>query len=60
MFYEVKVLDPKGKLIKKIPGKELNKRYWKGFFESTSKIARKKPGRKVKKADAILGEDGDY
>ena len=32
MFYEVKILDPQGKIIKIISGQELGKRYWKAFF----------------------------
>ena len=32
MFYEVKILNPQGKIIKIISGQELGKRYWKAFF----------------------------
>ena len=31
MFYDVKILNPKGKIIKIISGQELGKRYWKVF-----------------------------
>ena len=32
MFYDVKILNPQGKIIKIISGQELGKRYWKAFF----------------------------
>ena len=31
MFYDVKILDPKGKIKKIISGQELGKRYWAAF-----------------------------
>lgn len=31
MFYDVKILDPKGKIKKIISGQELGKRYWTAF-----------------------------
>ena len=31
MFYDVKILDPQGKVKQIIPGQELGKRYWKAF-----------------------------
>ena len=32
MYYEVKILNPQGKIIQIISGQELGKRYWKAFF----------------------------
>ncbi|SVE17000.1 uncharacterized protein METZ01_LOCUS469854 [marine metagenome] len=31
MFYDVKILDPQGKINQIISGQELGKRYWKAF-----------------------------
>ena len=36
MFYEVRVLDPKGKLKKVVSSQELSKRYWNAFHESAN------------------------
>jgi hypothetical protein len=33
MFYEVRVLDDKGKIKKVLSSKSLSKRYWNSFFE---------------------------
>ncbi|MBI4389092.1 MAG: hypothetical protein HY580_02845 [Nitrospinae bacterium] len=33
MFYEVRILDPKGKIKRVLTSKELSKRYWQGFKE---------------------------
>ena len=37
MFYDVKILNPQGKIIKIISGQELGKRYWKAFFIAEAK-----------------------
>ncbi|KMP10613.1 hypothetical protein UR09_05490 [Candidatus Nitromaritima sp. SCGC AAA799-A02] len=35
MFYEVRILDHKGKIKKVLSSKSLSKRYWKSFFDNT-------------------------
>ena len=32
MFYDVKILDPQGKIKKTVSGQELGKRHWNAFF----------------------------
>ena len=36
MFYEVKVINPQGKIKKVVSSKELAKRHWKDFFITSS------------------------
>ena len=50
MFYEVRVLDPKGKVQKVIPGKALTRMYWQRISEvDTSVVIKPKPIAKKKK-----------
>ena len=51
MFYEVRVLDSKGKVKKVLSGKKLSNNYWKDFYDKVkakspmaSKVAKNKKG----------------
>lgn len=70
MFYEVRILDPKGKIKKVFSSKELSQRYWNGFKEQvhgqiTTNLFKSR-GRKKKKDRAWglvadePGEEADY
>jgi len=47
MIYEVRVLDPKGKVKKTISNKELSKRHWKTFDQPLSFALKNKSQRKI-------------
>ena len=49
MIYEVRVLDPKGKVKKTISDQELSKRHWKYFDQPLSFALKNKPQRKIAK-----------
>ncbi|MBI4384799.1 MAG: hypothetical protein HY579_12290 [Nitrospinae bacterium] len=61
MFYEVRILDPKGKIKKVLTSKELSKRYWQDFKEQVrGQVASslfKGKGRRSKKDSFWTGGD---
>jgi CRISPR/Cas system CSM-associated protein Csm2 small subunit len=67
MFYEVRILDSKGKVKKVLNGKKLSNNYWKDFYDKVkskspmaSKAAKNKKGNdpvKNRKADPDQFED---
>lgn len=67
MFYEVRILDSKGKVKKVLSGKKLSNNYWKGFYDKVkgkspmgSNVAKDKKGRdpvKNRKAEPDKFED---
>ena len=50
MIYEVRVLDPKGKVKKTISDQELSKRHWKTFDQPLSFALKNKPRRNSAKS----------
>jgi len=60
MFYPVRIYNSKGKIIKELSTKQLNKIYWKKFFEPLPKNLEIKPGnRSRRKKEDYLPEDYD-
>ena len=47
LIFEVRVLDPKGKVMKTISNRELSKRHWKTFDQTLSFALKNKPKEKA-------------